>query len=237
MIALLVIINAFLIGDMAFTNYRANALPEGMAQSVESIFEKNGITAEAGILPSSYEKRAEADISFYSIDDLSQMLLGARAEYKGDGQSIIAEKDGCTLSVNGHYFSYKTPLSAVRTGDRRIIKALSAAGLSNPGMKCENGRVRLEIGGFEADGLYLDAALDSNGKIASLSGVWGRVSVGEKTEKTTFISAVPRVCEVLPYGSHIKSIEGVYVIEGSGQNYTVKPAWKVEADGNVYTVS
>lgn len=237
MIGLLIVINAFLIGDMAFTNYKANALPEGLSESVESIFEKNGITAEEGLLSSSYEERKSLDISFYSIDTLAQMLLGGKVEYTSDGENIIAEKDGRTLSVNGHYFSYKTSLSAVKSSDRKIIKALSDAGLSNLGMKCENGSVRVEIDGFEIEGLYLDAALDSNGNIASLSGVWGKLSAGEEDEKATFISAVPNVCKVLPSGSHIKNITGVYVIEGSGQNYTVKPAWKVEAGGKEYTVS
>ncbi len=237
MIGLLIVINVFLIGDMAVTKYKENALPEGIAESVERIFAKNGITVEEGLLPSFYEERKSLDISFYSIDTLAQMLLGGKVEYTSDGENIIAEKDGRILSVNGHSFSYKTPLTAVESGDRRIIKALSDAGLSNPGMKCENGSVGVEIDGFEIEGLYLDAALDSNGNIAFLSGVWGKLSIGEETEKATFVSAAPNVCKAIPSGSRIKNITGVYVIEGSGQNYTVKPAWKVEAGGKEYTVS
>lgn len=237
MIALLVLINVFLVGDMAFTNYVANTLPKGMAESVESIFEKNSITIEKGLLPTSYEERRKVDISFYSIDSLAQMLLGRKVEYKSDGQNVIAEKDGCTLTINGHYFTYKTPYSQTEASGRKILKALGKAGFSNEGMMYDNGFVTIKIDGFMIDGLYLEAALADDGSIAALSGVWGKVNVSDETEKATFVSAVPPACAALPQGAHIKNIEGVYVISGSGQNYIVKPAWKLTADDKEYIVS
>jgi hypothetical protein len=236
-IALLVLINAFLLGDTAYTRYKSNSLPKGLEKSVVSILEKNDITIEENLLKKRYEERDVLNVEFYSADELSKMLLGEKVEYKSDGDNIIAEKDGAVLKINGSSFTFETPLTKASSSGRKKINALKKAGFSSEGMVFEDETVKMKFSGLFVEGMSLSVQLDSDGNIAYLSGTWGKVTESGEKEKVTFASTTPRLLSIIPTGAHIKNIESVYVIEGSGQNYNVKAAWSVTADDEKYIVS
>lgn len=239
MIILLVIINAFLIGDMALTRMSAACLPKGAVKSAENILERNGISVAQGLISKNYETRPAASFSVYTIDYLSESILGERVQYVSDGQNVVAKKDKKVLTFFGNSFDYSTDLKRSEKNGRKILSCLKKKGLFTDGayFDSDDGLVKMRFDGCRVEGMYLDAYLDEEGELAAVSGIWGIVTRRDETQKVAFVTAVPQLCALLPQGAHIDGIESVYIISGSGQNYTMKAAWQVTADGSAYNVT
>ena len=80
MIIILVLINLFLILNIAFSKYMSQALPEGVGESFENILLKHGITVDEKIVPTAYEMRHSVKASAFGIDYLTQVFIGEKVQ-------------------------------------------------------------------------------------------------------------------------------------------------------------
>lgn len=238
-IIILAVTNVFLLVNLVIYERNVFRLPEKSVESALDLLEKRGITAERGVIPTAYEKRANVDFSYYTIDELSEMLLGERVDYKSDGKNIVAEKDGNSLTISGNTFSYETGLEKALRGGKKTVSRLRELGFFTDGAYFDEktGLVKLRAASCEVDGLYLDAYFAPNGSLSSLYGSWGRAAVKSGTERTAFIFTVPKLLSILPENTNITRVQKLYILRRSGQNYTMDAAWRVEAGGNTYSVT
>ena len=236
---ILVVTNAFLLVNLIAYEKNAFRLPEESVSGALDLLDKNGITARKGVIPTSYEKRPDMSFSYYTIDELSEMLLGGRADYTSDGKSITAEKDGKSLSITGNSFSFETGLEKASRGGRRAISRLKKLGFFTDGAYFDKASsvIKLKAAQCEIDGLYLDAYFTPDGALSALSGSWGRVEAKSGVERTAFIFTLPKLLSTLPEGSVITDVQKLYILRRSGQNYSLDAAWRVKAGENDYSVT
>lgn len=233
MIIILVLINLFLIVNIAFSRYLSQALPEGVDESFVSLLSKSSITIEPDLVPKSYEVRSVITAEAYDIDYLTQLFIGEKVTYLSEGQSLVAPANDKKLVITGEKIEYTTLKESVDKNGRDILKALDKLGLGKKGMYYDEmtGYVKLKIESCNVEGVYLDVCLDFSGEIASLMGVWPKISVEGTDDKVSVIQAVNSIRNQLPAGSHISDIEKIYVFEN---DYEVKTAWRVYNQGRGY---
>lgn len=233
MIIILIIINLFLVVNIAFSRYMSQSLPDGVAESFISILSKSGITIEKQIVPSAYEVRSIITAEAYDIDRLTEIFIGKKVNYVSQGQSLVALGDDKKLSVTGEQIEYTTLKESVDKNGRDILSAIDSIGLGKKGMYYDDvtGYVKLKVDAVGVEGIYLDVYLDANGEITSLTGVWPKITIRGSDEKVSVVQAVNSICNIMPEGSHITNIEKIYVLE---DGYEVKYAWRVYNQGRGY---
>lgn len=238
MIICLVVMNLFLMGDIALTQYMSLALPEGTGESFRAVLKSDGIEIEEGLIPEYYEERRVVKAYFYDIDQLSKMFLGKTVNYISDGQNIIAASEGKKLIVTGKSFEYVTGQPSVEKNGNDIIRAMEKLGLSVKGAEFvkNEGLVRVRIDSMTVEGVYLEVSLTESGEIAHLKGVWPYIEFEGTDDKVSVISAVGKICEVLPIGSKIEKIERVYLTESDEKECIITPGWKLYANGRAYVI-
>lgn len=236
MIIILVLINLFLIFNIAVSEYMSQAVPEGVGKSFENILSKSGITVDEKVLPTSYEKRSIIKASAFGIDYLTQAFIGEKVQYVSEGGSLVAPGGDKKLIVSGNKMEYTTLKESVKKNGKDILKALRDKGLGIEGMYFDEitGYVKMKVDSVEIDGMYLDVFLDKDGNVASLSGVWPKIETEGREEKVSVIQAVNSICVQLPKGSHITKVEKAYVLESTNEGFEVKNAWRVYNQGRGY---
>ncbi len=236
MIIILVLINLFLILNIAFSRYMSQALPEGMVDSFENILLKHGITVDEKALPSLYEMRNVISASAFEIDRLTEIFIGEKVQYVSEGGSLVAPGDDKKLSVKGSKIEFTTLKERVNKNERDILSKIEELGLGGEGMYFDEitGYVKMELDSVEIEGMYLDVYLDKQGEVASLSGVWPKIEADGHSEKVSVIQAVNSICVQLPKGSHITEMEKAYVLESTDRGFEVKNAWRVYNQGRGY---
>lgn len=236
MIVILVLINLFLILNLAFFRYRSQTLPEGVAESFENILSKHGITIDERVVPSLYELRTAVTASAFDIDRLTEIFIGERVQYVSEGGSLVAPGDDKKLTVRGEKIEFTTLKEKADKNGKDILDVLEELELGAEGMYFDEmtGYVKMKVDSIEIEGMYLDVYLDKNGEIASLTGVWPKIEKGSSEEKVSVIQAVNSICVQLPKGSHITAIERAYVLSGTDSGFEVKNAWRVYNQGRGY---
>ncbi len=236
MIIILVLINLFLILNIAFSRYMSQALPEGMVDSFENILLKHGITVDEKALPSLYEMRSIVSASAFEIDRLTEIFIGEKVQYVSEGGSLVAPGDDKKLSVRGNKIEFTTLKESVNKNERDILSKIEELGLGCEGMYFDEitGYVKMKLDSIDIEGMYLDVYLDKAGEVASLSGVWPKIETEGHKEKVSVIQAVNSICVQLPKGSHITEVEKAYVLESTDRGFEVKNAWRVYNQGRGY---
>ncbi len=236
MIIILVLTNLFLILNIAFSRYMSQALPEGMVDSFENILLKHGITVDEKVLPSMYETRSIINASAFEIDRLTEIFIGEKVQYVSEGGSLVAPGNDKKLTVKGNKIEFTTLKASLDKNGRDILDVLRRLDLGDEGMYFDEitGYVKMKVDSIEIEGMYLDVYLDSEGGIASLSGVWPRIEEDSLKEKVSVIQAVNSICVQLPKGSHITALEKAYVLESTDKGFEVKDAWRVYNQGRGY---
>lgn len=238
MIIILVIINLFLIFDIALTRYNSQALPKGTGDSFASILEKNRITIEKKLIPRHYETRRDIAARCYDIDSLTKLFIGEKVNYVSQGTSIIATTNDKRLTLSGACFEYTTLRESVEKKGDDIMRALKSLGITLTGayFDSDTGLVKVMIDKECVEGVYLDVFLTKNGEIASANGVWPIIEIGGMDDKVSVIKTVNEICNVLPEGSHISDIEKIYIFEEVGNSVVIKSGWKIYNQGRGYIV-
>ncbi|MBR5535301.1 MAG: hypothetical protein IKU60_01500 [Clostridia bacterium] len=237
MIIILVLINLFLLMNMALGQFASQALPEGVGESFENLLEKSGITIKASLVPSSYETRSIVSAAAFDIDYLTEIFIGKQTiSYVSEGDSLVIPADDKKLIIKGEKMEFTTLKKSAPKVGRDILNAVKELGLGNDGMYYDpmTGYVKLKIDSVSAEGVYLDVYLDENGDIASLSGVWPKIKITGTDAKVSLIGAINSICTQLPGGSHITDIEKVYLCQFTDDGYKVKNAWRVYNQGRGY---
>lgn len=236
MIIVLVLINLFLILNIAFSRHMSQSLPDGVGESFENILLKHGITVEEKIVPTSYEMRKVINASPFGIDYLTDIFIGERVQYVSEGGSLVAPGNDKKLTVSGDKIEFTTLKASTQKNGKDILNVLKELGLGEEGMYFDTmtGYVRMRVDSIDIDGMYLDVYLDSEGEIASLSGVWPKIEIESREEKVSVIQAVNSICVQLPKGSHITNMEKAYVLESTDSGFEVKNAWRVYNQGRGY---
>ncbi len=238
MISVLVVINLFLIADIALSRYMSQAIPDGAEESFVNILEKGYIKVEKNVVSGSYEKRSIITAEPYEIDYLSEKFIGKKGSYVSEGTDIIAPGDDKKLIISDEGIEFATLKKAAPKNGKAILKALSKSGIGKSGMYYDetDGYVKVKIDNCPVEGVYLDVFLDSEGEIASFKGVWPKIKVTGQDEKVSVISAVNDIKETLPKGSVITDIEKIYYFEKDENGYKIVPAWRVYNQARAYTV-
>lgn len=239
MIGILLLINVFLLTDIALTRFMSTALPEGTGENFKSVLNRDGITIDEELIPHYYETRYNITAEFYNIDELTDIFIGESVRYVSDGQSVIAALDDKRLALSGNRFEYTTLREGVEKNGRDIIKALKSMGLMCSGAVYdpEDGVVKVVVDSVEVEGIYLDVTLAKDGTIAYAEGMWPKITVGGSSEKVSIIAATVAITDVLTNGAHIDRIDKIYAFESVDRVPTVKSAWRVYANGRSYVVS
>lgn len=239
LILLLAAVNVFLICNIVMTDIQADSLPDGVRESAVEVFKRNGIEADKKLIPAKYEKRPEVGVKLYGIDRLAELLLSGRAEYKTSGKLVTAEKDGAVLTLSDGRFEYKTGIKPTAKDGRAVLKALKKLDIDvkHAYYDPSDGFIKNKVSGAVVAGMYLDASLGENGELASLSGVWGELTVSNEKQRVSVIEAAPAICAALPDKTKIDKIKKLYIMEQNGQNYTLKPGWRICSENETYDVS
>lgn len=235
MIIILVLINLFLILNIAFSRYMSHALPEGVGESFVNILSKHGITVDEKLVPASYETRSVINASAFGIDYLTEVFIGEKVQYVSEGGSLVAPGNDKKLTVSGDRIEFTTLKEGTEKNGKDILNVLNSLGLGGEGIYFDDitGYVKMKVDSVDIDGMYLDVTLDKEGAVAALSGVWPKIEVENRTEKVSFIQAVNSICVQLPKGSHITAVEKAYVLENEN-GFEVKNAWRVYNQGRGY---
>lgn len=236
MIIILVLINLFLILNIAFSRYMSLALPEGVGESFVSILSKHGITIDERIVPTAYETRSVIKASAFGIDYLTEVFIGEKVQYVSEGGSLVAPGNDKKLTVSSDRIEFTTLKEGVAKNGKDILDVLNSLGLGGEGIYFDDitGYVKMKVDSVDIDGMYLDVVLDKEGQIAALSGVWPKIEVENHSEKVSVIQAVNSICVQLPKGSHITAVEKAYVLENAADGFVVKNAWRVYNQGRGY---
>lgn len=239
MIILLVGINVFLLINIAINNYSSKTLPKDAGSSFEKLLAQKDISMKKELIPKYYESRHKASAEFYDIDTLTKMFIGNKAEYSSEGTSIVATMGDRTLIMDGNRIEYKTKKPAVKKNGEDIIKAMENLGISTLGAVFveEEKLVKVRLDSMDLEGVYLDIALSSDGEICFLEGVWPEIVLEDEKISASVLSAVAKICEKVPNGAEIDYIESVYALESAGDAYSIKPAWKIRANDEMYLVT
>ncbi len=239
MIGILVLINVFLLIDIALTKYISSALPKGTGEDFVNVLKQKDITIEKKLIPQYYEKRTVLNVELYSLDQLSQMFLGKKVGYTSSGDSAIANDDMGEIVVDGNHIAFKGKDAPANKNGADILKAMKAIGISTEGAVYdeEDGIVKLVFDSVEVEGIYLDVTLSEDGKIALAEGVWPKVTLDGTNEKVSVITAVLDIRNSLPYGAHIADIEQTYVFECINNIPRIRNAWRISSQGKSYVVS
>lgn len=239
MIGILVLINVFLLVDIALTKYTSSALPKGTGEDFVNVLKQKDITIEKELIPEYYEKRTLLTAELYSLDQLSQMFFGKKVGYSSSDDCAIASCDMGEIVVDGNHIAFTgngTPIA--KNGDD-ILKAMKAIGISTEGAVYdeEDGIVKIAFDLVEVEGIYLDITLSKDGKIASAEGVWPKITVDGTNEKVSVITAVLDIRNNLPEGAHISGIEKTYIFECVNNIAQIKNAWRISSQGKSYVVN
>lgn len=239
MIGILLLINIFLLVDIALTKYMSSALPQGTGENFVKVLAEKNITVEDSLVPHYYETRKNLSAELYSLDNLSQIFLGKKVGYVSEGDMVVAKAEKGKIAVDGNYIKFSSGKENREKDGEKIIAAMKQAGLSVEGATYdgEDGTVKLVFDHAEVEGIYLDIALDENGEIAYAEGVWPKITVEGTNEKVSVISAVLDIRNRLPEGAHITNIENIYIFECVNNIPEIKNAWRISALGRSYIVS
>ena len=239
MIVLLVAINLFLLGDLAYINYGSVKLSAEVRQSFVALLSDNGISIDKKLVPNSYESRSNIDVEFYSIDQLRDIFLGEQVVFVSDGQNIIASTDDKRLVITGNRFEFTTLHPEAESSGKKIIDKLEEKGLfvEHAFYDEADGLIKIKIDSALAEGVYIDAALSESGELAYARGVWPKIDVSGEPSRICVIEAVDDICEKIPSGATIERIEKVYTVDLSGHNKPAVPGWRVYYTGGYVTVN
>lgn len=229
MIVLLVAINLFLLGDLAYINYGSSRLSKNVRDSFVKVLAENNIEIDKKLVPKSYETRDGISVEFYSIDQLRDIFLKEKVIFVSDGQNIIASTDDKKLVITGSKFEFTTLHPAAESSGQKIIDRLEKIGLWVEGAFYDesDNLIKMRIDGALAEGVYIDAALSESGELAYARGLWPRIEISGESSRICVIEAVDDICEKLPEGAKIEKIEKVYTIDLSGHNRPAVPGWRV----------
>ena len=238
-IGILVVINLFLLCDIAITRFNSIELPKGTGDNFVSILEEKGITIAPKLIPQHFEERNDISVEFYNIDSLTQMFIGEDVKYVSDGQSVIAAINDKKLTVTGRHFEYSTLHHSVNKDGDDILKAIKKVGIDTKYARFieSEGIIRMVIDSMIVEGIYLDVALSKTGELSYVKGIWPKAEVKSQGRKESVISCVTDIVATLPYGAYIDDIEGIYVFEYKGQEASVKPAWRIHTGALSYVIS
>lgn len=236
MIIVLVLINLFLLMNIAFSRYMSQSLPTGVDESFVSILLKHGITIDEKVVPDLYETRATISAKAFDVDFLTEAFIGEKVQYVSEGGSLVAPGGDKKLVINGNKIVFTTLKAAVPKDEVDIMKAVKSLGIGYESMFYEEttGYVKLKIDSVELEGMYLDVYLDENGLPASVTGVWPQITIEGENNKVSVFQAINSICVQLPKGSHITNVEKAYVLEGTDNGFNVKYAWRVYNQGRGY---
>ncbi|MBQ7876450.1 MAG: hypothetical protein IJ316_04090 [Clostridia bacterium] len=239
MIGILVLINVFLLIDIALTKYISSALPKGTGEDFVNVLKQKDITIEKALIPEYYEKRTVLTVELYSLDQLSQMFLGKKVGYTSSDDNVVATCEMGEIIVDGNYITFTGKGAPVAKNGTDILKAMKAIGISTEGAVYDedDGVVKLVFDSVEVEGIYLDITLSEDGKIASAEGVWPKITIDGIDEKVSVITAVLDIRNSLPEGAHIADIEKTYIFECINNIPRIRNAWRISSQGKSYVVS
>ncbi len=239
MIGILVLINAFLLVDIALTKYMSSALPKGTGEDFVNVLKQKNITIEEELIPKYYEKRTTVSVELYSLDQLSQMFLGKKVGYTSSGDKVVATTDTGEITVDGNYITFAGKGTPDEKNGTDILKAMKNIGISTEGAVYDEDEkiVKLEFDGVEVEGVYLDVTLSKDGKIVSAEGIWPKITLDGTAEKVSVITAVLDIRNSLPEGAHIADIEKIYIFECINNIPRIRNAWRISSQGKSYVVS
>ena len=236
MIIVLVLINLFLLVNIAFSRYMSQSLPEGVDKSFVSILLNHGITVDEKVVPDLYETREIISAQAFDVDFLTEAFIGEKVQYVSEGGSLVAPGGDKKLVISGNKIVFTTLKEAAPKDEADILNAVKDLGIGFDGMFYDEttGYIKMKVDSVELEGMYLDVYLDKDGEIASLSGVWPDIINQGKDTKVSVFQAVNSICVQLPKGSHITGVEKAYVLESTDNGFAVKYAWRVYNQGRGY---
>lgn len=238
MIAVLLVINLFLLCTMINAEFRARAVGGEVIGAAVEILESKGFSCETGLIPKRYKTAYKADAVFPTPTALAETLMGENVAFWSDGALLMAQKGGASLMIDGNEFVYKSGKKTAKTTFRAARKALSGTGFDLTLAKedSEGGKAVFYMAYKRARvfGAYLSVALDADGNIAELSAVWPRVKRAESSAYAEHVTAfVPFFAGKLTAPAKITAVTLGYTIASlpeRSNSYTLSPAWEVVTD-------
>lgn len=239
MIIILVIINVFLIGDIALTEISSNALPNESGKDFVGILKKKNITVDEKIVPKAYEKRETFSVSMYSPDELATAFLGERASFKTEGNAAVATVGDKKLTIEGNYITFTAQGERTSATSSAVWKALKKCGLDVDCAVYDEKEciVKRVFSGIEVDGVSLKVYLSKDGDILYAEGKWPKIEPESENSRASIISAVMNIKNQLPENAHISDAEKIYVFEYVNNTPKIKNGWRISANGKSYVVS
>jgi len=226
----LLVMNVFMLIIIGITIGKQNEIPKEVVDSSISLLTKDGFEIDRKIFPDNYYNLPSYSATFYSAGDLSTIFFDQEVAFRTFENSLVATKDGATLTVTGNHFTYENDNKPKEDGSSAIKKALTKAGIDMEGAvydKKNNCFYRMynDVNLFN---MSIQAKIDKNGNLCYVNAYWPKDLAQGERKKFSFLENVVRLKEVFPEKGKISNIELGYELQSlGGEQYAFVPAWRV----------
>ena len=236
MLWFLIIINLFMLIFIAVDSYRKTIIPKEVISASMEYLEDSNFSCERDEFPKSYRYAPTLDVSFYSASDLAEVFFGKQVAFRTSENSLIADYEGCKLTVYSNYFTYTTPNQPVKASSAQLSEALEKLGIDTAGMVYDKKnscfyKMYKKANLFD---MYITAQLDAKGNICTIKAQWPKKIKPLEEKKISFSENLIKLKKAFPEGGNIKNIELGYCLKHiGGEKFNFVPAWRVNVDGEL----
>lgn len=238
MIYFLIAINIFLLAFFTITTVHRSTIPDEVLDASLEVMKKEGFECDKQLLPASHYTLFSLSADFYSAASLSDLFFNRQLAFRTVENSLVANEDGATLTLNGNQFTYEngnSPNDSASPG--KIKRALKKLGIDMSGAVYdeENGYFYCMYKNHNLFNMFITAKIDSEGEICYVCAQWPSKISPTKKGTYSFTENIMNLRKTFPGGGKIKDIEAGYSLQSANgtEKYVFSPAWRVNVDGNI----